>query len=467
MAAEWSQAPDAGVGRRYVGRHDRLPRAVARCLSAQEVARALRHAQHQGMPFAVRSSGHSYADHSSTDGLLIDLSGMCEACFDSATGTVTVGSGQTLGDLSDLLTAHGRLVPGGSCPTVAIGGITLAGGFGFRGRLHGLTADNLVRAEVVLADGTIVTADAEHEADLFWALRGAGAGNFGVATTLTLKTHPLTPLCGIYAGWPLRHAVRVLDVWQHWAPRLPDDTTIEAYLVAPDLDDEPALVEVWGVGPESAVLQEVLELVGVPPEEFLAFDLAADAAARYLSGRMVRANQPLWTPEGPFERPSHAYVKSEFFERPLPVEALTAVVRQLEHERVYGEYRDLEFTPWGGAYARVEDSAFIHRRPLMLISHTVLRGTSAGPRQLEEAGRWLHGSWSALHPHGNGHVYQGYPDPELDDWEHAYYGPQAARLRRIKARYDPGGVFRFAQSLGQDRLPASPADDPAHDAVET
>jgi FAD/FMN-containing dehydrogenase len=338
-------------------------------------------------------------------------------------------------------------VPGGSCPTVAIGGITLAGGFGFRGRLHGLTADNLVRAEVVLADGSVVTADAEHESELFWALRGAGAGNFGVVTALTLNTHPLTPLRGFHASWPLRHAVRVLDVWQRWAPGLPDDTTVEAYLVCPDYDDEPALVELWGVTSGSAVLQEVLGLVEVPPERFCGFELSPGDAARYLSGWMVRANEPLWVPEGPFERPCHAYVKSEFFDSLLPVEALAAVVERLEEKRAYGEYRDLEFTPWGGAYARGGDSAFIHRGPLLLISHTVLRGTSAGPEELEGAGRWLNESWQALHPYGNGHVYQGYPDPELEDWEEAYYGPQAARLRAVKAEYDPDGLFRFAQSL--------------------
>jgi len=114
---------------------------------------------------------------------------------------------------------------------------------------------------------------------------------------------------------------------------------------------------------------------------------------------------------------------------------------------VYGEYRDLEFTPWRGAYAQVHDNAFIHRDPLFLVSHTVLRGTSAGPRHLAGASRWINDSWSVLHPHGNGHAYQGYPDPQLADWESAYYGQHAVRLKAIKTKYDPCGTFRFAQSI--------------------
>ncbi len=448
---DWLVLPDdpeyVWTRRRYAGRHDRLAGAVARCRSAWDVAEALSYAHGRGLRVAVRSSGHSYADHSSTGGLLIDLSGM----RDMAVGRheVTVGSGQILGRLSNELALHGKLVPSGSCPTVAIGGIALAGGFGFRGRMHGLTADQLVRATIVLADGSITTADDVHDAELFWALRGAGAGNFGVVTSVTLRTYPLTGLHGLYARWPLEHAVTVLDTWQHWAPYLPENSTVEAYLVASDYDDEPAHVEIWGVTTSSGLLAEASALVGVPAEKSRVFKLCPTEAAKYLCGWTIRDNEPLWVPEGPFERPARAYVKSEFFDYLVPASALAALADSLVADRAYGEYRDVEFTPWRGAYARLagHESAFIHRDPHSLISHTVLNGSNATPERLRGAETWLARSHADLHPYGSGHVYQGYPDPDLPDWGRAYYGHQLRRLQAIKSKYDPDSVFTFAQSL--------------------
>ncbi|WP_162907804.1 FAD-binding oxidoreductase [Allorhizocola rhizosphaerae] len=448
MRPSWLVLPDdpdyVWTRRRYVGRHDRLAGAVARCRTPQDVSAALAYARERGWQVAVRSSGHSYADHSSTGGMLIDLSAMRDVVLESS--AVTVGSGQTLGRLSDELARHGRLVPSGSCPTVAIGGIALAGGFGFRGRLHGLTTDQLIRATIVLADGVITTVDESRDAELFWALRGAGAGNFGVVTDLTLRTFPLTALHGLYARWPLAHAVTVLDAWQHWAPYLPDESTVEAYLVASDYDDEPAHVEIWGVTPDAGLLAEALGLIGVPPEKSRGFALSPADAARYLCGWMIRENEPLWVPDGPFDRPAHAYVKSEFFSYVVPASALAELAESLVAQRVYGEYRDVEFTPWRGAYARGQ-GAFIHRDPHALISHTVLNGANATPERLRGAESWLARSHAALHQYGNGHVYQGYPDPHLPDWEHAYYGHHARRLRAVKSKYDPDAVFTFAQSL--------------------
>lgn len=168
---------------RFVGRpHEVLPREVARCSSAADVVAALAPARDRGWPFAVRGGGHSNAGHSSTTGLLLDLTP--SDGIDVTGDLVVVGGGVRIGRLSEALAKAGRLVPVGSCPSVGVVGAALGGGFGCHGRLHGLTCDALVSAEVVLASGRVVTASETEEPDLFWALRGAGGGNFGVVTRL-------------------------------------------------------------------------------------------------------------------------------------------------------------------------------------------------------------------------------------------------------------------------------------------
>jgi hypothetical protein len=318
-----------------------------------------------------------------------------------------------------------------------VAGIALAGGFGWRGRRHGLTCDQLVSAEVVLAGGSVVTAGPDSEPELLWALRGAGAGNFGVVTSLTLRAYPLEPLWAVHASFDLADAVEVIDAWQRHAVGLPDEVTLELALTAPDEDTEPVTLELLGVAPEAAAshlgpFTAATRLAG--------YHLEAFDSARYLAGWIDRTTEPVWLPSTPVDKPSFQYVKSEFFAAPVPREAIAALVENFVTQRVYGQYRDLEFTPWGGAYARPPaESAFPHRDPAFMVSHTVLVGASGTLRG--HARDWITRSWETLHPFGTGAVYGGYPDPTLEDGPAAYYGPHLERLRRVKAAYDPGGMF--------------------------
>jgi hypothetical protein len=141
--------------------------------------------------------------------------------------------------------------------------------------------------------------------------------------------------------------------------------------------------------------------------------------------------------------------RTEFFARPLPADAITGLVTHFAAGRVFGEFRQVAFTPWGGAYGRVlpEDTAFAHRTPAYLVKHTVILGPNGAARRGGEALAWLADSWAAIHPWGTGGAYPNFPDPALTDWMTAYYGRNADRLRTVKAKYDPDGVFRFAQSI--------------------
>jgi FAD/FMN-containing dehydrogenase len=422
--------------------HDVRPRAVVCCQTPGDVAETVRFSRRAGLPMAARSGGHCFAGHSSTDGIVIDVAPMRSVSVSD--GTATIGAGARLGAVYDALDQHGRTVPAGCGPTVGIAGLTLGGGLGILGRSHGLTADSLLAAQVVLADGRVVDCDDHHDEDLFWALRGAGAGNFGVVTSLAFRTLPAPAATSFHLVWPHTDAAAVVDAWQAWAPAAPDELAASLLLTAAADPRRPPVVNVFGAmlggqADATALLEELVAMVGADP-------VSAD-----LRRRSYRATKRHLAEHGPGEeRPwGHADNKSAFFPRPLPAEAVAALVDKLSEGRVAGQSRELDFTPWGGAYNRVPAgaTAFVHRDARFLLKHAAVVDPDASDPQWRAARRWLAESWALVRPWGSGGAYQNFPDPDLDDWARAYYGTNLNRLVRIKAAYDPDGIFRFPQSL--------------------
>ena len=197
------------------------PAGIAYCHSPADVATCLSFVRKFRLPVRVRSGGHSYAGWSTvTGGLVIDVSAMNSVSFGDS--TVTVGAGLDLIHFYAALAAGGVAVPGGSGPTVGIAGSALGGGIGALSRLYGTTSDNLTAIELLMADGSALTCDGTHNSDVLWACRGGGGGNFGVATSLTFQTDPLTELCVFSLTWPWSQATAVVSAWQSWAPHAPD-----------------------------------------------------------------------------------------------------------------------------------------------------------------------------------------------------------------------------------------------------
>jgi FAD/FMN-containing dehydrogenase len=417
--------------------HDIRPQAIVLCENPGDVAEALSFARQSGVPAVPRSGGHCFAGRSTSDGMVIDVTPMRSVSL--ADGTATVGAGTRLGEMYDALTRHGRTIPAGCGPTVGIAGLTLGGGLGILGRKHGLTCDHLLAAQVVLADGRVVECDQHHDAELLWALRGAGHGNFGVVTSLVFSTLPAPAATAFHLLWPHDRAAALLDAWQAWAPDGPEELAASLLVTATAEADQPAVVKVFGamLGTEAdtaELLDELAVRAGVEPTSTELKHLSHRETKRYLAEAGPTEERPL----------GHGYIKSEFFARPLPAETVTALVDHLARERVAGQSRELDFSPWAGAYNRVraDATAFAHRDARFLLKHAVVVDPDATGAQRQAARRWLERSWELVHPWGTGGVYPNFPDPDLEDPASAYYGTNYDRLVRVKARYDPGDFFR-------------------------
>jgi FAD/FMN-containing dehydrogenase len=422
--------------------HDARPQAVVLCRTPADVGEALSLARSSGLRVAPRSGGHCFAGRSSTDGVVIDVTPINAVSV--ADGLATVGAGTRLGDLYDRLAEHDLTLPAGCGPDVGIAGLTLGGGLGILGRLYGLTCDQLVSAQVVLADGRVVDCDEHHDEDLFWALRGAGAGNFGVVTSFVFRTLPMPLGTSFRLAWPYAHAARVIDAWQACSPSAPAELAASLLVTASADVEEPPAVTVFGamIGTESEtaeLLEQFVAAVGVDPE-----------AAGHQQGSYRETKRHLsevGASEGPIEEApeGHPYSKSEFFRRLLPADAIAALVEHFATERVPGHSRELDFSPWGAAYNRVpaDATAFVHRAERFLLKQAVVVDPGASNVDKETARHWLARSWELAHPWGAGGVYPNFPDPDLTDPERAYYGSNYRRLLQIKERYDPGSFFEL------------------------
>jgi FAD/FMN-containing dehydrogenase len=420
--------------------HDVRPQAVVLCETPGDVSEAISFARRSGLGTAARSGGHCFAGRSSTTGIVIDVSPMRSVSVSG--GVATVGAGARLGDVYDALEEHGLTIPAGCGPEVGISGLALGGGLGILGRRYGLTSDHLLAAQTVLANGTIVECDERSEPDLFWALRGAGGCNFGVLTSLDFGTVPAPAATAFHLTWPDVRAADVTEAWQDWSPAGPDELSASLLLTAPHHPEEPPLVNVFGAMLGTA--SDTEELL-----DGLVARAATDPAS--LEHASYRETKRYLAEHGPGdERPrGHPYSKSEFFRRPLPREAIESLVENFTEGRVRGQARELDFTPWGGAYNRVvaDATAFAHRDELFLLKHAVTVEPDASTTEREAARRWLGRSWATVRPWGSGGVYPNFPDPDLEDWARAYHGANLERLVRVKERCDPDGFFGFHQSL--------------------
>jgi len=431
---------------------DVCPQAVVLCATPQDVSETISFVTRHRLECAMRSGAHCFAGRSASRGVVIDVTPMRSVSVSG--GVATVGAGARLGHVYDSLQEHDLAIPAGTCPSVGAAGLTLGGGLGILGRRYGVTSDHLIGAQIVLADGRVAECDDSHEEDLFWALRGAGAGTFGVVTSLVFRAVPAPAATNFHLAWPFARAAAVLAAWQRWAPVGPDELFASLKVTATGGADRPASVDVFGVllGTESdatELLDALVVRAGSDPISASTEHMSFTETRRFWAELPVAENVDGHGPQAPSTQRLHFVAKSEFFRRPLPSEAGAALMENFGQGRASGESRELDFTPWGGAYNRVrpDATAFVHRNEAFQLKHVAVVDPERPTSEKEAAHRWVARSWATVHRWGSGRVFQNFPDPDLEDWAGAYYGPNYQRLLRVKARYDPGDLFHFHQSL--------------------
>ncbi|MBO3745028.1 FAD-binding oxidoreductase [Streptosporangiaceae bacterium NEAU-GS5] len=418
------------------------PAAVAYPKNATDVAECLAFARRFNVPVTARSGGHSYAGWSTGTGLVVDVSRMSGVTYKS--GRATVGAGARLVDVYAKLAAHGVSIPAGSCPTVGVAGLTLGGGIGVVSRKYGLTCDTLASLQVVTADGKLLTCSPTQHADLYWASRGGGGGNFGVATSFTFRTHPTQNVTVFFLHWPWARAAKVISAWQSWAPKAPDALWSNLHL---NHDPSPdVMVGGLYLGSQAGcerLLQALADKVGASPSSRFVSHTTYQHAMMIMAGcSTISVDQchrggdlPGQTASGRLVRDGFN-AKSHMAYGPLSAAGINALIAQTA---IPGSHSIL-LDALGGAVSRVRSdaTAFPHRQAIFSVQYYAHR---AGALQ------WVRAAHNAMRPHFGDHAYVNYIDPELTDWRAQYYGPNAARLAKVKAAYDPKRLFRLPQSI--------------------
>ncbi|MER7761449.1 FAD-binding oxidoreductase [Streptomyces sp. NPDC097619] len=441
------------------------PGAVVYPAHERDVAECLGFARRYGVPVTARGGGHSYAGRSTGPGLVLDLGAL--AAIDTGTGTARVGAGVRLGELHARLAASGAVLPAGSCPSVGIAGLALGGGLGMASRAHGTTSDRLTGARVVTADGIVREVGAEDDAELFWALRGGGGGNFGVVTEFRFRTAPTPAADCAFAElhWSWRDTAAVLRGWQRWLAELPDPywSQVEFTVSGPGAPGAPAVRVVCLDGRREAegALSRLTDLVGTDPRDRWVTSRGYADTVRLLAGCADRAPRecrlpgdlPGRDPGGLLTRSDHA-ARSDFWRPgglgPDAVEAVLRAVSGYAGTVPAGGTGVVQFDGvCGGAVNRPApgDTAFAHRDSGFLGQYLVHWTQEAGPAERAAHRAWLDGLWRDLRPWASGTAYQNYLDPELSDWARSYYGANLPRLVAVRRRYDPEGLFSSPQSI--------------------
>ena len=438
---------------------DIQPAAIAYCASPADVQNCLAFVRNFGLPVAVRAGGHSYAGYSTTTGLMVDVTRMNAIKTDVESGTTLIGAGARLIDVYARLAQYNLVLPAGSCATVGIAGLTLGGGVGVIGRKFGLTCDSLLAVQVVTADGRLLTCDTQRNADLFWALRGGGGGNFGVVTSFTFQAHLVSSLTLFTLIWPWSSAASVFDAWQHWAPQAPDEVWSNCVLLVTHDKNRGPIVEVNGVyvGDEAALNPLLAQLTS---------NISAAPASRYVAGASIldtmlyeagcsgksvdACHLPDQNPQGQLTRAIES-AKSDYFTGLLPQQAINNLVNAIKqrHTSSVLSQGGIGIDAYGGAINRVASNAtaFAHRNALFSVQYNADWNIGDSDAVVAANHTWLTNTWQSMRSYASGAAYQNYVDPDLANWQQAYYGANFARLQQVKATYDPGNLFRFAQSI--------------------
>ena len=418
---------------------DKRPGLIARCTSAADVAAVIGYARSQDVPIAVRGGGHNGPGLGSVDdGVVIDLGGLDSIEIDSGTFTARVGGGCLWKDVDAATNAAGGAVPCGIIGSTGVGGLTLGGGIGNIARSAGLTVDNLLEAEVVLADGSIVRAAPDENPDLHWAIRGGG-GNFGVVTSFTFKMHPVTNVIAGPTFWELDDAAAVMRAYREFLPAAPREcngwfafVTVPPVPVFPEeLHGRKMAAIVWcHTGSEEQAARDMAPMLeAVKPVLHAAGPMPFPVLQTFFDGLYPKGHQWYWRADFVRELPDAAIEQHVAFARKLPTGQST-----------------MHMYPIDGAVHDVasDDTAFSYRDVTWA---SVIVGVDPDPAKADELKQWTVDYFDAVHPYSAGGAYVNMMMEEGQERVQAAYRGNYERLTQVKAQYDPDNTFRVNQNI--------------------
>ena len=418
---------------------DRRPTLIARAVDEADVMAAVDFARESGAELAIRCGGHNVAGFSAVDdGIVLDLRSMKGIRVDPDARVVTVQGGCTWGDVDHATHPFGLAVPGGVVSTTGVGGLTLGGGLGHLTRSCGLSIDNLVSADVVLADGSFATASKDENEDLFWALRGGG-GNFGVVTSFTFRAHPAHTHIAGPTLWPIEQAGEAMEAYRDLMAGAPERLTgVFAFLVAPPgppFPEELHLKNMCGIvwchrGNEEEAAEDLADVrSSLPP----AFDLVGPIPHPMLNSMF----------DGLAFAGLYNYWRADFFAE-LSDDAIPAFI---EHgSKVPNIFSALHLYPIDGVASdvRPDETAWSYRDAKWA---EVIFAADTDPANSDVNRNWVVDYWSAVHPYSAGGGYVNFMEDEGQDRVRTAYRDNYGRLAEIKRRYDPDNFFHLNQNI--------------------
>ncbi len=421
------------------GMIDRRPALIARCAGVADVIAAVNFAREQRLPVAIRGGSHNVTGNAVCDGgLVIDLSAMKGTRVDPEKRTARAEGGCTWGDLDHATHAFGLAAPGGIISTTGIAGLTLGGGIGHLTRKYGLSCDNLLSVDMVLADGRFVTASQKKNADLFWGIRGGG-GNFGVVTSFEFRLHPVATVMAGPILYPVEKAREALRLYRDFMNRAPQDfNAFFAFLIVPPGPPFPShlhnttvcgvMAMYTGHPTKAGRLIAPLRKFGPPVVDFFG-PMPYPAVQSMFDGLVPAGLQNYW--------------KADFMDE-LSDEAIEVHVKHGPGIPTFNSA--LHIYPVSGAANRVgkDDTAFFYRSAKYV---HVIAAMYPNPDHTARNVAWVRDYWSALHPHSSGGAYVNFMMEEGEDRVRATYGRNYDRLVALKRKYDPTNLFRLNQNV--------------------
>jgi hypothetical protein len=374
-------------------------------------------------------------------------------------GTAVVAAGARLIDVYAALAPRGLGIAAGSCPTVGIAGLALGGGLGVVGRKFGLTCDNVRGLQLVTAAGDALTCNASTNSDLYWACRGGGGGNFGIVTSLTMATHSIPAVTLFSLHWRWAAAVDVIAGWQGWLKGVPDELWSICHVLSTTTHGTPSIsVDGCFVGGQAALSPWLMALQHAVGSSALTSSVGTHGL---LDGMLIESgcaglsvaacHLQKQNPQGILQREA-ALGRSDIALNPLPAAAIGIIVSGVEQRQANPAATTIAgvaMESLGGAINRVapDATAFVHRSGLFSTQYNATWPTGASASVVRSNIDGVNTLFSAMRPYASGFAYQNYIDPNQPDWLNAYYGTNLARLKTVKNKYDPGGLFNFAQGI--------------------